>query len=101
TALYPLGTILLAIVLLKERLNRIQLGGVLVSLVAIYLLNVQREEGFFSKWLVYALAPIALWGPVEFLQNLSTNQIPINQPTSCFLPPLIPFEFPSLSGNRC
>ena len=35
TALYPLTTILLAMLLLKERLNRIQVGGVLVSLIAI------------------------------------------------------------------
>src|SRR5206468_8076381 len=62
TALYPLVTILLAMLLLKERLNRIQTGGLLLSLIAIYLFNVQREEGFLSEWLVYALSPIVLWG---------------------------------------
>src|SRR6266404_970070 len=62
TALYPLVTILLAMLLLKERLNRIQTAGLFLSLIAIYLFNVQRAEGFFSKWLVYALAPIVLWG---------------------------------------
>src|SRR6266404_9377083 len=59
TALYPLTTILLAMLLLKERLNRIQLAGVLTSLVAIYLFSGQREEGFLSGWLMYALIPIA------------------------------------------
>ena len=59
-------TILLAMLLLKERLNRVQLAGVLVSLVAIYLFNVQREDGFLSRWLMYALAPIVLWGASGF-----------------------------------
>src|ERR1041385_3625969 len=37
TALYPLVTILLAVPLLKEKLNRIQLIGVVLALAAIYL----------------------------------------------------------------
>jgi transporter family protein len=91
TALYPLTTILLAMLLLKERLNRIQLAGVLVSLVAIYLFNVQREEGFFSRWLMYALGPIVLWGASGFLQKLSTNHISGELATLCFLGAFIPF----------
>src|SRR5262245_46758988 len=70
TALYPLATILLAMLLLKERLNRIQWAGVLVSLISIYLFNVRQEEGFLSPWLVYAFAPITLWGTAGFLQKL-------------------------------
>ena len=91
TALYPLVTILLAMLLLKERLNRIQLGGVLLSLIAIYLFNVQREEGFLSRWLVYALAPIVLWGAAGFLQKLSTNHISGELSTLWFLAAFIPF----------
>jgi uncharacterized membrane protein len=91
TALYPLVTILLAMLLLEERLNRIQLGGVLLSLIAIYLFNVQREEGFLSRWLVYALAPIALWGAAGFLQKLSTNHISGELSTLWFLAAFIPF----------
>jgi len=91
TALYPLTTILLAMLLLKERLNRIQLAGVLTSLVAIYLFNVQQEEGFFSRWLMYALVPIALWGAAGFLQKLSTNHISGELSTLWFLGAFIPF----------
>jgi len=91
TALYPLATILLAVLLLKERLNRIQLGGILVSMVAIYLFNVQREEGVLSRWLVYALAPIVLWGAAGFLQKLSTNHISGELSTLWFLGAFIPF----------
>lgn len=91
TALYPLTTILLAMLVLKERLNRIQLGGVLVSLVAIYLFSVQREEGFLSRWLLYALLPIAFWGASGFLQKLSTNHISGERSTLWFLGAFIPF----------
>lgn len=91
TALYPLVTILLAMLLLRERLNRIQLGGILLSLIAIYLFNVQREEGLLSNWLVYALAPIVLWGAAGFLQKLSTNHISGELSTLWFLAAFVPF----------
>jgi bacterial/archaeal transporter family protein len=92
TALYPLTTILLATLLLKERLNRIQFTGALVSLVAIYLFNVQHEdEGFFSRWLLLALVPIGLWGTSGFLQKISTNYIPGELSTIWFLGAFIPF----------
>ncbi len=91
TALYPLATILLAIPLLNERLSRIQLGGVLLSLVAIYLFNVQHEQGFFSTWVVYALVPILLWGAAGFLQKLSTNHISGELSTLWFLTAFLPF----------
>src|SRR6185295_19310606 len=90
TVLYPLVTILLAMLFLKERLNRIQLGGVCVSLVAIYLFNVQREEDFLSRGLVYALAPIAFWGAAGFLQKLTTNHISGEHSTLWFLAAFIP-----------
>jgi uncharacterized membrane protein len=75
TALYPLVTVLLAVLLLKERLNRIQLVGVGLSFAAIYLFNVQQDSGFFSAWLLVALVPIALWGVSGLLQKLSTNHV--------------------------
>lgn len=92
TALYPVTTILLAMLLLKERFNRIQLAGVIVSLAAIYFFNVQSEnEGFFSRWLLLALVPIVLWGASGFLQKLSTNHISGELSTLWFLGAFIPF----------
>jgi drug/metabolite transporter (DMT)-like permease len=89
-ALYPLVTIALAVLLLKERLNRVQLGGVLLSLAAMYLFNVQQEAGLLSISLAYALAPIALWGVAGFLQKLSTNHISGELSTFWFLAAFIP-----------
>ena len=39
TALYPIGVILLAVLILKETLTLRQVGGILLSLAAIYLLT--------------------------------------------------------------
>ncbi len=92
TALYPLATIFLALLLLKEQLNRVQLLGVLVSLVAIYFFNVPAEKGgFFSPWLLLAFVPIGLWGTAGFLQKLSTNHISGELSTLYFLGAFIPF----------
>jgi len=76
TALYPLVTIALAVLLLRERLNGIQLGGAALSLVAIYLFNVPSVEGVVNPWLLFALLPIGLWGVSGLLQKISTNDIP-------------------------
>jgi drug/metabolite transporter (DMT)-like permease len=90
TALYPLVTIVLAVLLLRERLNAVQRGGVLLSLVAIYMFNVQREEGLLSVSLAYALIPIACWGVAGFLQKLSTNHISGELSTLWFLAAFVP-----------
>jgi bacterial/archaeal transporter family protein len=39
TALFPLLTVMLALLLLKERMNRIQTAGVFVALVSIFILS--------------------------------------------------------------
>ncbi len=90
TALYPLVTVLLAVAILKEKLNRIQLGGVLLSIVAIYLFNVQREEGFWNGALLIILLPILFWGVAGLLQKISTNYISGEASTLWFLAAFIP-----------
>ena len=69
TALYPLVTILLAVTLLRERLNPLQVGGMALSLVAIYLFNDIGVRGLAGSWLLYALVPIVLWGVSALLQE--------------------------------
>ncbi len=90
TALYPVVTILLAVIVLKERLKFIQSAGIACSLGAIYLFNVQQEQGFVSRWLVVALIPIALWGVAGLLQKLATNDISGERSTLWFLVAFVP-----------
>ncbi len=90
TALYPLVTILLAVMLLKERLNFIQSAGIVLALCAIYLLNVQQEKGLLSTSLVLAFIPIALWGVAGLFQKLATNHISGELSTLWFLAAFVP-----------
>jgi uncharacterized membrane protein len=75
TALAPVVTVVLAVLLLRERVNRVQLVGVLLSLVAIYLFSGASEGGLFSGWLAYAFLPMALWGLAGFLSKLATGHL--------------------------
>lgn len=90
TALYPLVTILLAVPLLKERLNRVQLLGVALSLIAIYMFNIHEERELFSAWLLVALVPAVLWGIAGFLQKLSTNDVSGGVSALWFLSAFVP-----------
>lgn len=73
TAIAPLVTVFLAVVLLRERINTVQRAGIALSMVAIWLFNVESEQGMFSRTILFALAPILLWGISGFLQKVATN----------------------------
>lgn len=75
TALYPLTTIALAVIILRERLNGVQLGGIALSFVAIWLFNIQSGAGLLSATVAYALLPIFFWGLSGFLQKVATNHL--------------------------
>jgi drug/metabolite transporter (DMT)-like permease len=93
TAVYPLVTIALAVLLLRERLNGVQIGGAALSLVAIYLFNVPSVEGMLNPWLLFALLPIGLWGVSGLLQKISTNDISGEFSALWFLAAFIPVSF--------
>jgi transporter family protein len=90
TALSPLVTIVLAVLWLRERLNWIQLVGIALSLVSIYLFNVATVEGVVNPWLIYALIPIGLWGVSGLLQKISTNDISGELSALWFLAAFVP-----------
>jgi len=90
TALYPLVTILLAVLVLRERLNPVQLAGVVLSFVAIWLFNIQSDHGLLSRTLVYAVPPIVLWGLSGFLQKVATNHLSAEAATLVYLGAFVP-----------
>jgi len=107
TSLYPLVTIILARRVLKERLNAVQWGGIVVSFAALgCFFNVEpgNLSSLWSPWLAAALVPIVLWGVSDFLQKLATGHAPSELTTFAFLlgfvpagvliPALQPFAWP-------
>lgn len=90
TALYPMVTVLLAIPILHERLNRAQIFGIGLSLAAIYLFNVPSEQGFVSAWVPYAMIPVVLWGVCGLMQKMSTNHISARSSAIWFLVAFLP-----------
>jgi uncharacterized membrane protein len=91
TALYPVVTIVLAVLFLREKISRIQLLGIGVALASIYLFNpLASGEGVKSLWLAYTLVPIAFWGVSAFVQKLSTNDVSSELSTVAFWVAFLP-----------
>ena len=90
TGLYPLVTVILALLLLRERLNAIQIGGVVLSLLAMYLFSGHGNDRVLTSALAYALIPIALWGVAGLLQKISTNYLSGEISTLWFLAAFVP-----------
>lgn len=74
TALYPMVTVVLALVFLGERLRLPQVAGVCVALGAMYCFNVGSEAGWLTPWVAVALIPILLWGVAAILQKVATEK---------------------------
>lgn len=90
TALAPLVTVLLAVLFLGERLRRLQLAGLALALVAIWLFNVSGDAHLLSPVVVIALPPVLLWGLSGFLQKAATNHVPANAAALVYLGAFLP-----------
>ena len=96
TALYPVVTVLLAIPILKERLNPWQWIGIGASLAAIYLFNSNTpgEAGepqvMANGWMLLPFAAIVLWGITGLMQKASTNDISARLSAIWFLAAFFP-----------
>ncbi|HXG47515.1 MAG TPA: DMT family transporter [Methylomirabilota bacterium] len=99
TSLYPLVTVVLAVVLLKEKLNTPQLLGVGLALGAIYFFNVGREETLSAGWLAFASLPVLFWGVAGLLQKLCTRDVSAELSTLCFLAALVVVSAGLLAGR--
>lgn len=91
TGMYPLVTIVVARLFLKERMNRIQALGVALALAAVYLFSAQQgTRGFsgwrdlFSTWMGYALVTLLLFGMACVTQKMATHYISDELSTICF-----------------
>lgn len=85
TNLYPIITICIAIIFLKERLNMLNKIGILIALPAILLLSgetllFKNPSAFvknldLSPWLWFSLMALVSWGVFSAAQKVSTNHI--------------------------
>jgi len=103
TALSPLVTVLLAIPLLKERVNAIQWVGIGVAIVAVLLFSVEPDaavvSAVISPWLLLALAAVVMWGITGLMQKMSTNFISARTSAIWFLIAFIPVAAVILFNN--
>lgn len=97
TGLFPLVTIFLAMLLLRERMNWIQGVGIVVALVAIYLFNAPAQgaassgwQSLTAKWMGYAIASLVLFGVAAVLQKVATKYISTELSTVLFALAFIP-----------
>jgi drug/metabolite transporter (DMT)-like permease len=88
TGLYPLVTIILALFMFNEKVNWVQLVGVIIAIPAIMMLSgetaIFSDTTFFLKninysgWFVRCLVALCCWGIFSALQKQASNFIPAN-----------------------
>lgn len=73
-ALSPAITVLLALVLLRERLNRLSAAGVVMALLAVVLFSISSGDGAggsVAAWLPLAALVTVAWGVQAFVMRLA------------------------------
>jgi drug/metabolite transporter (DMT)-like permease len=90
TAMSPAVAVVLAAVLLRERIGPLQWAGTALSLVAIGLFNRTEGDDGDRAWLLLALVPLVLWGVTLLLQKLATRTLPGGVAAWWFLAAFVP-----------
>jgi transporter family protein len=84
SSMFPLVTALLAVLFLRERLNRIQSAGFVVALSAIYIVSLATagaskfevlshfQATLATPWMIWTLAALVFWGATSFFQKIAT-----------------------------
>jgi uncharacterized membrane protein len=90
TALYPVTTVILALILLREKPHMVQFVGIAGSLAAIYLLTGAQAAADLTGWIGYAMVPIALWGGSALIMKIATADVSAELATCSFLAGFIP-----------
>lgn len=95
TALYPLVTVALARVLLRERMNGVQAGGFVLAIVAAglfsYLGGGDATQGIVvGPWMAWASATVVCFGVAAVTQKIATNYISNELSLVCFAASFVP-----------
>lgn len=75
-SLFPIFTILLSFVFLKEKANRRQWIGISIALIAIFFLsyNPENKTGFEgSSWIILSIIVFLMWGAQAFVMKFAND----------------------------
>jgi transporter family protein len=86
TGMFAIVTLVLSVLFLRERINAVQVVGMFISLVAVYLFSIPDDADIQSSlrslthnlaqpWMFYALVALVLFGLASILQKIATNHI--------------------------
>jgi transporter family protein len=96
TALYPLITVVIAVLFMRERAGRVQVIGIGLAIIAVLLLSVDVSASYarvdlkLSSALLYAFAALVAFGLAAVLQKLATNRVSAETAFATFAVGFIP-----------
>ncbi len=96
TALYPLITVVIAVLFMRERARRVQVIGIGLAIVAVLLLSADVSASYarvdlkLSNALLYAFAALVAFGVAAVFQKLATNRVSAETAFATFAAGFIP-----------
>ena len=94
TALYPIVTVVIAGIFLRERLNAVQAVGFLLAVAAGALFSYvggDAQQGFaFGPWMLWATGTVVCFGLAAVTQKIATNHISNELSLVCFALSFVP-----------